>query len=107
MFMIVVFQLSKLFSCIFYAFSPLAFSICILLFHNYRSFVERELFAQILSPESQSAGSAEQPTLPKSKSAAEIRENESSETLTAESSHQEPEGSETSSKKELLQTQGK
>ena len=41
------------------------------------------------------------------KAPAEIRENESTETLTAESTQQEPEGSETSSKKELLQTQGK
>ena len=69
--------------------------------------MERELFAQILSPESQRAGSTEQPTLPKSKSVAEITENESSETITAESSQQEPEANETFSKKEILQTQGK
>ena len=69
--------------------------------------MERELFVQILSPESQGAGSSEQSTLPKSKNVAEITENESSETITAESSQQEPEASETFSKKEILQTQGK
>ena len=69
--------------------------------------MERELFAQILSPENQRTGSTEQPTLPKSKSVAGITENESSETITAESSQQEREANETFSKKEILQTQGK